>query len=75
NKAWPRKTMDRQSSRLIPLLLQAERALKTPRYQSQIKQAGFTELLTGEAGTQDKEQSHISVDTRRALWLLNLVTP
>ncbi|WP_317177973.1 alginate lyase family protein [Pectobacterium sp. HCp5_1] len=75
NKAWPRKTMDRQSSRLIPLLLQADRGLKAPRYQAQIRQAGFAELLTGEAGARDKEQSHISVETRRALWLLNPVTP
>ncbi|WP_233972886.1 alginate lyase family protein [Pectobacterium versatile] len=75
NKAWPRKTMDRQSSRLIPLLLQAERGLKTPRYQAQIRQTGFAELLTGEAGARDKEPSHISVETRRALWLLNPAMP
>ncbi|KHN54196.1 alginate lyase family protein [Pectobacterium fontis] len=75
NKAWPRKTIDRQSSRLIPLLVQAERGLKTPRYQTQIRQAGFAELLTGVASARDKEPSHVSVETRRTLWLLNSATP
>lgn len=72
NKPWPHKTMDRQSSRLIPLMLQMERELKTTRYLAQMKQAGFGALLSGENdGSQENEGRIISAETRRAIWLLS----
>ncbi|MCL2898071.1 alginate lyase family protein [Brenneria tiliae] len=72
HKAWPHKTLDRRSSRLIPLMLQADQALKTPRYRARIEQAGFSALLSGEEEVgRGKARPVVGMETRRALWLLS----
>ncbi|QTF10267.1 alginate lyase family protein [Brenneria izadpanahii] len=75
NRVWPYQTIDRherQSSVLIPLMLQAERALQTPRYRNEIAQAGFSDLVSGEKQTGLEEPKRgVSMYTRRAIWLLS----
>lgn len=72
NKLWPHKTLDLQSSRLIPLMLQADAALAQPRYQQQIIRAGYASLLTGaEDSDAGKSARNVSVETRRNIWLLS----
>ncbi|WJM84431.1 alginate lyase family protein [Dickeya chrysanthemi] len=72
SRPWPYKAMtqgSRDSSPLIPLMLQAEQAIGVSRYQAAIRQAGFTPLLTGEASGQ--ADVDIRVDARRSIWLLS----
>ncbi|MEI7187584.1 alginate lyase family protein [Dickeya dianthicola] len=69
SRPWPYKTMGRESSPLIPLMLQAEQAIGSPRYHAAIRQAGFTPLLTG--ASEGKTDARISVDARRRIWLLS----
>ncbi|ULR31459.1 alginate lyase family protein [Dickeya fangzhongdai] len=69
SRPWPYKTMGRESSPLIPLMLQAEQAIGSPRYHAAIRQAGFTPLLTG--ASQGKKDTEVSVDARRSIWLLS----
>ncbi|NKI76134.1 alginate lyase family protein [Dickeya sp. CFBP 2040] len=72
SRPWPYKAMGRErreSSSLIPLMLQAERAIGASRYQVVIRQAGFAPLLNGVS--EGKTGVNISVDTRRSIWLLS----
>ncbi|SLM61513.1 MULTISPECIES: alginate lyase family protein [Dickeya] len=66
-RPWPYKTMGRESGVLIPLLLQAERATGSPRYQAIILQAGFVHFLRGER----ESTTGISPDIRWSSWLLS----
>lgn len=69
SRPWSYKTMGREGSPLIPLMMQAEQAIGSPCYQAAIRQAGFAPLLTG--ASEGKKDAEVSVDTRRRIWLLS----
>lgn len=71
-KPWPRETLDRSSSRLLPLLLQAEQATGSRRYRQRMLDTGYGALLAGD-NVSDALQN-VSTDTRRDIWLLNPAT-
>ncbi|ANE75782.1 alginate lyase family protein [Dickeya solani] len=73
SRPWPYKTMGRESSPLIPLMLQAEQAIGSPRYHAAIRQAGFSPLLTG--ASEGKDAAGGRVDARRSIWLLSPPQP
>ncbi|MGM3174010.1 alginate lyase family protein [Dickeya lacustris] len=67
HRPWPYKTMGREGAALIPLMLQAERATGSLRYQAILHQAGFMPFLRGEwDGAPDP-----GADVRRESWLLS----
>ncbi|CNI73777.1 alginate lyase family protein [Yersinia intermedia] len=67
---WPYRSLDHMGVRLVPLMVQADKALGENRYQRWIKQADFTVI----AGKEGAKRKGAVAEALRDTWLL-AVTP